>query len=409
MDPKQELEQLRKMKRLRELEAKAGVASQPLQTTPDAADKAANPKQPTVEQMAAAGAKVGMDKITPKMRKAFEDYDRNLPGALAGAIPVAGVPKMLAYLFKQGIGPTLARLGINTGLSAGAEALATPEDRAGGALTGAIKGLGMGMLGEGVGALAGAGRDLYKTSRFALDPVRAQDTAKESLFSATDKLRASEAQNLANSLQGKKMSIDTTELSGIHPEIDATLGKYKDAYGGLPSRVDMDAMEGHNIRSKLDQQMSYKQKGPFAQTAETLASDARLKKLADPLRAQEHALSPQTSDILDQWSENLNIAGGLDRRANRAPMGALTSGSGDQQALLQRVDQTIGSDLSTLGAQLANAEKLKTFTGAVPAVLRSGLRGASQGSPGLSLGLEGLGQLGNAASLSGLFDSEKKK
>lgn len=304
-------------------------------------------------------------------------------GAAGLTIPMgsapAGLAKLATYLGGKGIGPMLGRIAANTGVGA-------VQGGAKGAATGAIAGT----AGEALGALMGAGQNVYQTIRKAANPAAAQDEAVSAITNATDKLKSSESENLSNYLGGKSLKIDTTRIRGIHPEIDSILSEHASnlsPYGDIPSELEIPAQDANKIRSLLDQEMTYKKLGPFAQTAETAQRDAAIKPLADQLRGQIHELSPEISDTLEQWSDNLNAARNLDKRAETAPMTVLSSPSFDRRALLQKVDQEAGTNLEGLGRQITNAKDLSNafHNGVHPidaalATGRAGLQGAVQGN-----------------------------
>lgn len=251
------------------------------------------------------------------------------------------------------------------------------------------------------GLLGGAAR-MYRTVKGAVNPAGMQDEAISAVSDATDKLRSSEAQNLKEALTGKSIDLDTTRIRGIHPEIDSVLNKYATPYGDIPSVVKADASDANQIRSILDQEMSYKKLGPFAQSAETAARDAQIKPLADQIRGQVHGVSPEVSDTLDQWSDNLNAARNLDKRAETAPMTVLTSPSIDRRALLQKVDSGVGTSLQDLGHQINDSKNLSNAVHQVQPI-KAALTLGKSGVTGLFNGAQDGSVMSNPAVIQSLF------
>lgn len=248
----------------------------------------------------------------------------------------------------------------------------------------------------------GGAKNMYQTGKWAANPPAMQDTAIQAVGDATDKLRSSEAENLKKYLSGKTIDIDTSRIRGIHPEIDSILGKYATPYGEIPSNAKVSAEDANKIRSTLDQEMSYKKLGPFAQSAETAARDAQIKPLADQLRGQVHDLSPEVSDTFDQWSDNLNAARNLDKRAETAPLTVLTSPSIDRRALLQKVDDEVGTNLGRLGSQMNDAKNLSNATHNIQPLKALGALGSS-GAKGLFYGATEGNALSDPRVLQSLF------
>lgn len=306
----------------------------------------------------------------------------------AGAAPAA-LSRLAGYLGKGGLGPVLSRIGLNTGLGGAQGAINNPEDRLGGAARGAVVSGTLSTGLEGLGGLASSLKRMYDTSRMAANPVQMQNKAIEAVTDATGKLRESEAANLQNQLGGKTLKIDTTRIRGISPEIDNILQAKAGPYGDIASEVELSATDANKIRSLLDQEMTYRKLGPFAQNAETATQDARIKPLADQLRGQVHGINPEVSSTFDDWSENLNAARNLEKRAETAPVTVLTSPSVDRRALIQKVDDAVGTKLGSLGKQLNSAKNLsnavhdiKPFK-ALGTLGLEGARGLSEGSPNL--------------------------
>jgi hypothetical protein len=129
-------------------------------------------------------------------------------------------------------------------------------------------------------------------------------------------------------------------------------------YGGIPSELEVPAQDALKIRRLIDGEVSYKKLGPYAQTAEAAERDAGLKAKADQIRGQIHGLGDDTSDILDQWSENIGYGKNLSKRAESTPTTVLTSPSIDRRALNKRVDEITGSDLTGLGEKLNDAKEM---------------------------------------------------
>lgn len=379
------------------------------QTVPDAAQKASQPSgQPYLSP-----GETATDNYWTKVKARITDPNRwqsianntgpsksnaigDDLGAANLAIPMGGAPKALqalsGYLGKGGIGPSIARIVANTalgGLQGGAQ--------------GALMGAGAGALGEAVGGLIGSGKNVVQTSRMAANRARTQDIALEAIDEATGKLKSSEAENLSRYLGDKTIPIDTTKIRGISPQVDELLSAHASKispYGDIPSELNIPATDANKIRSLLDQEMTYKKLGPYAQTSETLARDAVIKPQADQLRAQVHNVSPEVSNTLDQWSENLNAARNLDKRAESAPMRVLSSPSFDRRALLQKVDEQVGTNLQDLGTQITNAKALSNaFHGSIHPIdaatalgsaATQGLRQGSSASVPAEMLLQGL-------------------
>ena len=355
--------------------------------TPDAADKAASAKAPQALSLLRGGAAHQDIQDLEQMPQGIKDATAR--GIIGVGTAVAGGAEA------QGAG-MLARTAINAG-GAGLQQylgnLVTGKpDATEGVLGATATGGGLSVIGDALGGIYGAVKRPIQTWMNARNPAGLLDEARGAIADATDKLRSSQADNVRQQLQGKTLAIDTTRIRGIHPEIDSILDKTTDAYGQIPSVATVPAEDANKIRSILDQEMSYRKMGPFAQqNAEVAARDAQIKPLADNLRGQIHALSPKLSDTFDQWSDNLNQARALEGGAARSPVGMLASPSLDRQGLLQKVDGQVGTSLQDLGVRGEEAQQLALALAthrpirigeslAGPAVTGA-YKGATQGNP----------------------------
>ncbi len=394
MDPREELNKLRKMKRLQELEAKAGQSSPaPTKEDPtepslkdrafeavDSGVKSVLPKNlydylkpmamgaESGVQGVAQGASLGNYKPSGIGKQAVDEHPyMNMGGKLAGGLTtgaVAGLGTSAIAPTGSGVLQSLGRIAANTAGGAAQGYATAPEEgssRGQGAAMGGLLGGGLSAGLETAGGLYGAGKRMYDTSRLATDPARMQDKALGAISDATGKLSRSEAANLEQGLAGKSLGIDTTRLKGVSPEIDdiLTAGARKvSPYGDIPSELNLPAQDVDKIRKGLDSAQSWKKLGPYAQDAESATKDAFLKSQADKLRGQLHGVSPEVSDTYDLWRQNLEFGKNLANRAESAPTTVLTSPSIDRRALLQKVDETVGTDLRGLGEQLNAAKGL---------------------------------------------------
>lgn len=226
--------------------------------------------------------------------------------------------------------------------------------------TGFAAGLGAAgsMAGDAIGGLAGLVKRPISTAMLAANPSKMSDMASGALNDGMDRLKSSESDNIAGMLQGKQVPVTTNQLTGIHPEIDSILSKYQGPYGDLPSEVSMDGQDANKVRSILDQEMSYKKLGPWAQSAETSARDSMIKPQADAIRGSVHDLDPELSDTIDKYSENLEMAKKLKSGAANSPTNTLTSGNTDQRGLFQDIDDRTGTNLQDLSSKLNDAKNL---------------------------------------------------
>lgn len=295
------------------------------------------------------------------------------PGGIPGQV-YTDDPTAAARIGKMGVGAALgvgggaavdglsglSGLAARTGVNSGAAGLQRyfsnlidknpnpSEGVAGDSLLGGALSMGADAVSGAVGGI----KRLYNTVQGARNADELQNTAQGAIRDATDKLRQSESQNVQTQLGGKNLTIDTTRIRGIHPEIDSILGKYATPYGDIPSEANVDAQDANKIRQLIDGEISYKKLGPFAQTAESAERDNQLRGQADNLRKQIHGLSPDLSDTFDQWSDNLNQSRALDKSADTAPLSAISGPNFDRYALLKKVDNETGSNLGKLGSQI---------------------------------------------------------
>jgi hypothetical protein len=304
--------------------------------------------------------------LSPKYQKMLGEVDKAVSPEGISRVAAAGLlpgSSAAATAGMTGLKGLLARSAV-AGMQSGATSVANldPDTDAKTKAIEFAKAAPVGVLSQAGGeALSGVGRAItrpFQTAKLALNPVKAQDTASEAIESATEKLRSSQAEKLGQQLSGKQLGVDTTQLKGISPEIDNILSKYQSPYGDLQSRINLDAQDANTIRSLIDQQTSFKKLGPFARSAEAAASDISLNAKANELRKGLHGLGSDVSQTYDDWAAMLNQAKSLEASGNRSPISTLATSSPDKSALLQRVDQEIGSNLSGLGNQLKASQDL---------------------------------------------------
>lgn len=140
----------------RQHQAQAQVQAQNPQQIPDSADKVAQGNKPRAKSISlnGPGSANGMLRdITGQDPEKV--WGQAVGSALLGATP--GINKLMPYLNGSGAGPTAARIATNGAVGAAQGAINSPQDRLGGAETGALVG---GGLGAGSEALQGATRRL---------------------------------------------------------------------------------------------------------------------------------------------------------------------------------------------------------------------------------------------------------
>lgn len=188
-------------------------ASNP-QTTPDSADKAAHPNQPTIPQGQPSDLKSYLDKLTqpsdPRLR--HPDY---MP-VVAGNIPMA--PELVSSAAR--------RIGLNTLLGGAQGALQDPQEgqsRLGNAATGAVVGGGISAGLEGVAGAAGSGAD--KLMQWATDMRKNNPGVGTSLIdqgiwgtkagmaSQVDSKLAQEEDNLQQTVSSLKGTVNSKEIA----------------------------------------------------------------------------------------------------------------------------------------------------------------------------------------------------
>jgi hypothetical protein len=323
-DPRQRLQELRERARLEQLRAK----SQPQNSAPQPQGSAPQPPQSQPFQVAnnidtATLEKTGKTplqnyqesqlSIADKLAPAFGSFTKglvesgslgnvkvpnknNLPespssemgGRVAASIAQAGpISKVMGML--PGAGNAIGRIAASSGIGAAIGGLKAPEDnedRASNASQGALTGLGTGVAGEGLNALLGAGKSLYR----ALKPGSVEEQRSA----------------LGELLQGKSAQIDPSKLK-VDPEALKGLQGIRNerALSGAPSPG---AAEGEieaplswvdKVRSGLDKQAHSPSTGlPLPKSEEEYAA-------ANYLRDKLHSASPEIDQAYAELSNNI--------------------------------------------------------------------------------------------------------
>lgn len=256
----------------------------------------------------------------------------------------------------------LSRAGVNAG-AAGIQKLFSNQvdqksDPTEGVIGNTAVGGGLSVGADALGGIYDGVKNVIQTGKWAANPAEMQDAALAAISDATAKLKNSQSASVAQQLEGKTVKVDTTQLKGIDPKIDAILAPAANQYGQIPSEAEIPAVDANNIRRIIDGKVSYKVLGPYAQNAQEAAADAALSAKADVLRGQIHGISPELNDTFEQWSDAMGQAQNLGKRAETAPVNVLTSPSIDRRALLQKVDDAVGTNLVGLGSQMNDAKNL---------------------------------------------------
>lgn len=399
MDPRQELEQLRKVKRLRELEAKA--AGTPPVDTPAAPaqeaiaddaplmDRLSDPdrwkaalfnKGPRAQEMVAgtpplaipAGAAIA---ASGKIAQGLGDAGKVAEGGVAAP----GALSKLAEFLQGGLG---RRVAAQAGAGAATGALQEPAEggsRAQNALTGAVIGGGLQGLGEGVGLAAkGINRigramstfnkpqaDAYVANpqRVAqmseMSPATLQDEAAGILRGSRNELRAAGAQDadkLRALLTGKSVEINPQTLMGASDAADSAIQSLKpqEAYQ-LPRNLKVDANELNNIKRQLQEAAEFKMSSANDPVAEARRSFAASK--ASEARKLIEGVDPGVGELNHAIQQRILLGKDL-QKAQKRPLAGLTSESLDSRALLEKAQEWGAKGLTEFGDQFGAAKKM---------------------------------------------------
>lgn len=283
----------------------------------------------------------------PKTTSIANAIGEGAVGAAAGAALAPALPEM-------GIAGVASRMAANTGITGLEGYLKKPnpgEDR----LENAMQGAKYGAIGSAVGeGLSGLGR-LAQTGYLAGHPTALRDIAKGRLEDAAGALEKSEAQNLSQALEGQKVSVDTTQIRGLLPEVDEMLYGHAtklSPYGDIPSQMSIPASDAQKIKVMLDKAGGYT--NPTFGTPEAMEQGQRFSAAADSLRPGLRSVNG-ASDIYDRWSQNLNDASKLSKMADRKPITQMASFNPDKEALFERAAKVSGVDLPSQAEQVSAA------------------------------------------------------
>lgn len=230
MDPRAELEQLRKMKRLKELEAKSQQSSAPVPpqlpgVAPDSADKAAHPAQSVVdpntknteewikksrinpESISAQAMRAAT--ITPE--KAQQLGSMLVPGS---SVALAGKSGLLGNLGAQALGGGTIAASQDPSLS--------PQDKLLKFLKGGALSLGVGALGKGISAAGSKIQDILMQKAAGVPYQKGIGTtmAEEGLFGTKSALQRQTGESLGRI--GEKASGQVANIPGKISPLEAT-------------------------------------------------------------------------------------------------------------------------------------------------------------------------------------------
>ena len=431
-----ELDTLRKMKRLKELEARAGgkAPSAPPQETGGAAQAALEGFGQTASMgylpQLQAAAETGVDKLgeffgvgpaaaDAKLREQgfklpergyVQARDENIarqeaqakehPGAsMAGKGAGIAVTSMLPVGAAKGAASFggAALRGAATGAAQGAaynpgdvKGEVSPlqlEDRGKNALIGGAVGAPLGAIGHGVTKLADKSRMVDKVKDSAGLSRNVKQEINTALKGVNEKYISPRAAQVKKLQQGQVSEINPDRLKGISPGLDALSARMAGKVNEQGRRVLPD-VKADRLRQLLDARAGYNAGKPYEMGAAAKGESA--KAAADILRRQVNS-KPGVAPLKEEMRSASGLRDALARTSNSAPISSIRGAPGtDKGSLVDAIDKMSGSKLEQLSTNIQDASELILQPGnffkplqALNETKKLGIRGAAAAARGV--------------------------
>lgn len=392
MDPRSELEQLRKLKRLRELEAKAfpqavqkpdtqgGAAQAALEGFGQTATMGYLPHiQAAIERFlpnptAEADEKLKAMGIEPPSQTYLQARDENIArqqaqakahpvasalGKGAGLISSAALPipgASLGGLTKGLVQGAITGAAYNPGDIKGEISPIQAQDRLKNAALGGGLGLAGAAIGKGVSALADKSRAVEAVKDSASLSQNVKNEIDAALQAVTDKEIRPKADALRELLSGKDIKVNTDLLANVDPKIGRIVKRASGAVddAGLTT---MSAKNAQRLKKIFDSEANYAASKPFDLSSAAKGEEA--KKAADILRSKISGLDPAVQELNSSMSKAIRAREALSRSSRSTPIAAIRGTPGtDKGSLIDMIDKMAGSNLEKRSSQIDEAKSL---------------------------------------------------
>jgi hypothetical protein len=396
MDPRQELEQLRKMKRLQELEAKAqGVQSPPNRPGQAAlegfGETATLGYLPQLQAAAEPAMNAVLNKITgqnvetdPYVQRRDENIARqhnlaeqNPKATLAGKVAGIGASMLAPMGAIAGTG-SKAMQGIRTGATMGAAY--NPGDEKGevsplqlgkrsvNAGIGGVLGGTLGAIGDKLSTAARRSRTVGELKDSAELAPQVKSEIDEALQGLNQNKIKPAADKLKELLKGKQLEVDPTYLRGVSPRLDKYAQLLEERAGNSGEDFATIAADKANIlKRNLDRQAKYAASTPFEPGA--AAKEKTAKAAADVIRNKISQVDPGVAPLNEEMGQAIRIRNSIARQAKSRPLRAINGKPGtDQGSMIDYIDKYAGSKLEQR-AQDIDIAKSRLFPQGVAAEL----------------------------------------
>lgn len=383
-DARAELERLRKLKRLQELEAKASAQSQDQESG-----------LATQLKGAAAGATQGLTfgyapqvygglqslvggdytKQRDIAQKALSEAESEAPvAAAAGQIGSMFIPGAgsLGLLGKVGKGITkilpkaakLPKFLKGAGKGAAVSAVYNPGDAEGvidplqleerakqAAVGGAVGGV-LGGIGKAVEAPARRSRMVGKIKQSGKLSTDVRDEIKKATQALTEKQVKPRQAQLKELLKGKGIDINPERLKDISPGLSRYAQALQSTRKLTPEgRTTIPADRALRLKQILDRRAGYARSQPFSEAAQAKGEQA--KKAADLLRGKLTSADPKVSQLQKETAEAIRLRDYLTQRSKTAPIASIKGAPGtDRGSIIDRIDELTGSKLERLAQDI---------------------------------------------------------
>lgn len=296
-------------------------------------------------------------------------------GAAKGAASVGG-----AFLRGGASGATQGAL-YNPGDTKGEVSPLQLEDRGKNALIGGAIGAPLGAVGYGVTKLADKSRMVDRVKDSAGLSRSVKKDINQALQGVNEKYISPRSAQVKKLQQGMTSEINPDRLKGISPGLDALSTRMADKVNEQGRRV-MSDQKADRLRQLLDARAGYNNAKPYE--AGALAKGEGAKAAADILRRQINA-KPGVGVLKDEMKSAANLRDTLARQSNSAPISSIRGAPGtDKGSLVDAIDKMSGSKLEKLSGEITDASDLIIHPGnffkplqALNETKKLGIRGAA--------------------------------
>lgn len=236
------------------------------------------------------------------------------------------------------------------------------------------------------GLIKGAGA-FKRMASLAADPEALNEASTKAIKGVTQTLRESFAPKLEKAFADKTIKVNPQEIldlgpkgvEAIKPYLDkqvpgwqtgVTIGDAGPVHVQVPDSIDIPAMEGHNLKVKLNKDLVSFRGQPNEIIPQEVVGKA--KDVTTSISNNLKGLGKDVEKLYGDWSDRLGLADRIESGASNDPSSYLSSSNVSDRADIQKASRLTGMDLKGVASEVKPAVKVSKAEGITPKLAASG-------------------------------------